>query len=319
VNVIEVVDYDPSWPQQFADIRDKLWPAVAGIAIAIEHVGGTSVPGLASKPVIDVDIVVHAADIPRAVAGIAKLEYTSMGELGIPQREAFRAPNGSPRHNVYVTAQGCESLRNHLAVREYLRAHPDAAQRYGALKKRLANWVDGNMDCYVAGKSGFIAQILAENGFSSAEVDASRKQNALTPAQLLQLNGAQLDGLFAECETGPVPDGPARGVALIATQTVFAKLIAASIRAFVWKGKTFDAAQGRLVNRITPFGLNAVAARVYKSPSLFDRRPCIVLDYSRTSIIAHFIRDEIRMLAPNYYLGKVYFLKLPTFRFCLQF
>lgn len=317
---IEIVDYDESWPSKFAHLREILQPAVSDLALSIEHVGSTSVPGLAAKPVVDIDIVVRANDIPLAVKRVVALGYESIGELGIPQREAFRAPAGSWRHNLYVTAEGCESLRNHLCLRDYLRAHPEAAAQYGALKKRLAACVDGDIDRYVAGKSDFIAHVLAQTGFSSSEVESIRTRNAVvSPAQLLRMKAAQLDALFARCTSGPIPDGRSDGVALIATGTPLSRFIALSTSLLAWKGKTVDAARGRLVNRITPFGIPAVAARVYLGPSLYDGEPCVVLDYSRTSLVARWIRDELRMLEPGYYLGKVYFLKLPTFRFCLKF
>ena len=120
---IEVADYDASWPLRFEELRNVLWPAVEEFALASEHVGSTSVPGLAAKPALDIDIVVRTADISVAVRRVAELGYESIGDLGIPLREAFRAPAGSVRHNLYVTAEGCESLRNHLGLRDYLREH----------------------------------------------------------------------------------------------------------------------------------------------------------------------------------------------------
>ena len=118
------------------------------------------------------------------------------------------------------------------------------------------------------------------------------------------MTSAQLDALFARADSGPVPDGRSDGVALLATGTPFSEFFARATTLFAWKGKTVDAPRGRLVNRITPFGIPAVAARVYVGPSLYDDKPCIVLDYSRTSPVARWIRDELRMLEPGYYLGR---------------
>ena len=67
---------------------------------------------------------------------------------------------------------------------------------------------------------------------------------------------------------------------------------------FAWQGKVFDAKAGLLRNRIGPFGLNAIIAKVYKAPSWLDGKECIVLDYSETSMVAHWIRDEIRLIEP---------------------
>jgi hypothetical protein len=95
--------------------------------------------------------------------------------------------------------------------------------------------------------------------------------------------------------------------------------IASLINIFAWQGKTFDAAHGTLTNRISAFGVNAIVAQVYKGPSWFDNKECIVLDYSKTSIAAKHIRDEIRLIASGLYLGLVYWDKTRTIHFALQF
>ena len=136
---------------------------------------------------------------------------------------------------------------------------------------------------------------------------------------LLTLTNAQLDDLFGKADAGPIPNGPAKGTAIVAPGTRFSHEIAQVVNIFAWQGKTFDAATGTLRNRILPLGLNAIVAKVYKGPSLFDQRECIVLDYSETSIVAHWIRDEIRMIGPQLYLGRVYWDNKPTIHFSLQF
>jgi hypothetical protein len=74
-----------------------------------------------------------------------------------------------------------------------------------------------------------------------------------------------------------------------------------------------------LRNRILPFGLNAIIAKVYKAPSWLDGKECIALDYSATSLLAHWIRDEIRLIAPRLYLGKVYWSKKRLIDFAIEF
>ena len=86
-----------------------------------------------------------------------------------------------------------------------------------------------------------------------------------------------------------------------------------------WQGKVFDAEKGVLRNKILPFGLNAIIAKVYKGDSWLDGKECIVLDYSETSLLAHWIRDEIREISPKLYLGKVYWGKQRLIDFALQF
>lgn len=137
--------------------------------------------------------------------------------------------------------------------------------------------------------------------------------------QLLKMSNTELDSLFSSSPAGDIPDGPAKGTAIIAPGTSFSGEIAEFISFFAWQGKTFDAQKGLLRNRILPIGLNAIVARVYKNPSWFDNKECIVLDYSDTSLVAHWIRDEIRLIDPGFYLGRVYWEKKPLIHFCLQF
>jgi hypothetical protein len=141
----------------------------------------------------------------------------------------------------------------------------------------------------------------------------------LDSAQLLKMSQAQLNELFGKSPSGPIPNGEAKGTPLIATGTVFSSEIAEIVNIFVWRGKTFNAENGTLTNRILPFGLNAIVANVYKDKSWYDQNECIVLDYSKTSFIAHWIRDEIRLIGPGLYLGKVYWDKKATIDFALQF
>lgn len=148
---------------------------------------------------------------------------------------------------------------------------------------------------------------------------ASQTQKALSVDDLLKMSQAELDALFKASQPGPIPDGQAKGTAIIAPGTVFSKEIAEFISHFAWQGKTFDGKHGVLSNRILPFGLNAIIAEVYKDKSWLDGNECIVLDYSKTSLVAHWIRDEIRLIGPNFYLGKVYWDKSRLIDFCLEF
>ncbi|MEZ5831839.1 MAG: hypothetical protein R3D05_11720 [Dongiaceae bacterium] len=137
--------------------------------------------------------------------------------------------------------------------------------------------------------------------------------------QLLTKSQAELDALFSAHEAGPIPEGEADGTAIVAAGSSFSDDIAKWISIFAWQGKVFDAKSGTLRNRILPFGINAIIAKVYKAPSWLDGKECIVLDYSETSLVAHWIRDEIRLIAPNVYLGKVYWNKSRLIDFALEF
>jgi hypothetical protein len=137
--------------------------------------------------------------------------------------------------------------------------------------------------------------------------------------QLLTMSQAQLDELFTSSPSGKIPDGEAEGTAIVAPGTRFSPEIANFISHFAWQGKIFDAEKGVLRNKILPFGLSAIIAKVYKEESWLDGKECIVLDYSDTSLIAHWIRDEIREISPGLYLGKVYWARQRLIDFALQF
>jgi len=160
--VIEVIDYDPAWPERFESLRAEYAKAlsVAGVpVIAIEHVGSTSVVGLAAKPIIDCDIIVERADAEAASAVLVGLGFTPLGEGGVPQRWAFDEPERLTRTNTYVIVAGSLSLRNHLAVRDTLRADPELRDEYGEVKKQLGHYATDSY-AYVSGKNTIVQRIL---------------------------------------------------------------------------------------------------------------------------------------------------------------
>jgi hypothetical protein len=137
--------------------------------------------------------------------------------------------------------------------------------------------------------------------------------------RLLTMSQAELDELFTKSEPGQIPNGQADGTAIVAPGTTYTLDIASFINHFAWQGKVFDAQKGVLRNRILALGLNAIIAKVYMGPSWLDGKECIVLDYSETSLVAHWIRDEIRQIGPGLYLGKVYWDKKRLIDFALKF
>ena len=137
--------------------------------------------------------------------------------------------------------------------------------------------------------------------------------------QLLKMSQAELDALFTGSAAGKIPNGEAQGTAIIAPGTTYSPKIATFINHFAWQGKIFDAKKGELKNRLTSLGFNAIIAKVYKGPSWLDGKECIVLDYSETSLVAGWIRDEIRQIGPGLYLGKVYGGKKRLIDFALKF
>ena len=123
---IDVVPYSARWRVEFDLVAGDLRTALVGVCSAtVEHVGSTSVPGLASKPVLDIDVVVDESDVPAAVAALESVGYVHRGDLGVTGREAFIAPDDEPRRHVYVCQAGTLNVRNHLAVRDVLRSRDD--------------------------------------------------------------------------------------------------------------------------------------------------------------------------------------------------
>ena len=174
---ITIVDYDPTWPQTFTELKSKIWPAIEDIATAIEHVGSTSVPGLAAKPTIDMTIVVSdASKMAQLIEQMAAIGYSHEGDQSVPGREPFKRPVREPRHNLYACIEGNLGLRNHLTIREHLRNNTDSVEAYGTLKKQLAEKFT-NIDDYVDGKTELLTKILAAEGFSEKELQEIRDLN----------------------------------------------------------------------------------------------------------------------------------------------
>ena len=156
----------------------------------IQHVGSTSVHGLIAKPVIDIDLIIEDRSFLESIKTIlAKLGYEYMGNLGINDREAFkrassRTPDdGSlrdwPAHNLYVCINGSVALRNHLALRDFLRANPHKAKEYGELKKRLIAENPFDIDLYIKHKTPFILEILKTLDFDESSLNEIKKANGV--------------------------------------------------------------------------------------------------------------------------------------------
>lgn len=141
----------------------------------------------------------------------------------------------------------------------------------------------------------------------------------MTLNDLITMTQDRLDALFTSSAAGPIPDGDSKGAAIILAGTIWQRPLAALARYGFWQGKVFDVNRGELVNKILPFGMRAIRAKVYKAPSWVDNKECIVLDYSQTSFLFGRIRDEIREVAPRLYLGVVFMGKKKTINFALEF
>lgn len=157
-----VLDYDPKWPEVFQSLRKRIAGAVGELAVAIEHVGSTAVPGLAAKPIIDIDVLLASdAMLPEVIRRLANMDYIHRGDLGVPEREAFLAPASNTPHHLYVCPPCSAEFRRHVAFRDYLRAHPHDAKIYGDLKTALAERFRDDRLGYNFAKGEFVKQITS--------------------------------------------------------------------------------------------------------------------------------------------------------------
>lgn len=158
----QVVDYDPRWPAMFITLATRVRACLSGIVLRVEHVGSTAVPGLAAKPIIDLDVVVPSArEIPLAIERLATIGYVHEGDLGLEGREAFRWPAGEQRHHLYLLVEGARELRRHLAFRDALRTDPNLRSEYATVKRSLADRHHSNADAYSGGKDIFVESVLS--------------------------------------------------------------------------------------------------------------------------------------------------------------
>jgi GrpB-like predicted nucleotidyltransferase (UPF0157 family) len=156
---VEVVPYDAEWTVFFAAEKERIGTVLGHRLFEIHHIGSTSVPGLAAKPIIDMMPVVHDINkIDECNHGMEELGYTVMGEYGIPGRRFFyrRAENNSC--NVHIFQRGDPNVERHIAFRDYLQAFPRIAEEYGQIKKELAVKFTWDIESYINGKDPFIKE-----------------------------------------------------------------------------------------------------------------------------------------------------------------
>ncbi|RMZ74693.1 arabinogalactan endo-beta-14-galactanase [Pyrenophora seminiperda CCB06] len=176
---VVVEQYNTNWPQQFEKIKAELEHHLQDVDyLTIEHVGSTSVPGLAAKPFIDVDIIVTRDNVqPTMDALIANGKLDYLGELGIVDRHAFKDPSNSTRHNIYVCVDGAAQTRNHLSLRDTLRTNASLRDEYARVKLELAANSTNIVD-YIVAKGAIIQKILlASHNFSKEELTAIARAN----------------------------------------------------------------------------------------------------------------------------------------------
>jgi GrpB-like predicted nucleotidyltransferase (UPF0157 family) len=160
---IEIVDYDAMWPRQFEDEKRRILAAIGRYVAAVEHIGSTAVPGLAAKPIIDILVGLRSlTDATNCIIPLTGLgyEYVPEWEAELPERRYFRRVEPRPRtHHIHMVETTNEFWRRQLLFRDCLRARPEDARAYEALKRDLASRFEIGRD-YAAAKSVFISAIL---------------------------------------------------------------------------------------------------------------------------------------------------------------
>jgi GrpB-like predicted nucleotidyltransferase (UPF0157 family) len=165
---IEIVAYDPCWPERFAEEAGLIKGALdADLILGIEHFGSTAIPGLAAKPIIDILIAVRSVALARVrfVEPLERLGYAFWADNPKTDRLFFvrgMPPFGKRRtHHVHVTEPDGEGWRT-LPFRDFLRAHPEAAARYERLKRDLAVRHRADREAYTEAKADFVREIMAK-------------------------------------------------------------------------------------------------------------------------------------------------------------
>jgi GrpB-like predicted nucleotidyltransferase (UPF0157 family) len=164
--VVQVVDYDPQWPEQYRNQANRILAALDGLASQIEHIGSTSVPGLAAKPVIDVLVVVaDSADEDAYVPSLVSAGYAL--RIREPEWYEHRMFKGSsPETNIHVFSLGCEEIDRVLTFRNWLRANPGDRDLYARTKLALARQDWKHVQEYADSKTPVIAEIMARANLS---------------------------------------------------------------------------------------------------------------------------------------------------------
>jgi GrpB-like predicted nucleotidyltransferase (UPF0157 family) len=202
---IVVREYDPFWQDAF-EVESALIQKILGEnLVAIHHIGSTSVPGLAAKPIIDILPVVRCLEQVDAVrGGFEQIGYEFLGEFGIPGRRYLRKGGAERTHQIHIFSQESQhDIQRHLAVRDYLRAHPFARDAYAALKRRLAEQYPYDIEGYCDGKNDFVKELERtalkwKQGEGKDEWNLVRSQEDID--QLMHLSGGFHDCCIVSME-----------------------------------------------------------------------------------------------------------------------
>ena len=159
---VRIVAYDPEWPVQAGEELSRLKEALGAVPVRVEHIGSTAVPGLAAKPILDLQLSVAAIEQRRYVEPLERLGYLFVPTPESPDHHFFAKPPERPRsHHLHVCEAGSRHELRHLAVRDFLRTHDDEAARYAALKREAVARHPQDRLAYMASKDAYVTDLQA--------------------------------------------------------------------------------------------------------------------------------------------------------------
>ncbi len=161
-----VEPYSPEWPRLFLQLQTFIYRNLIGTYHAVEHVGSTAVPGMAAKPIVDIDVVMHAGRFEAIKSRLLAAGYEYRGDQGVPGRESFRLTDPGlkqalPPHHLYALSEEAEELRRHRALRDFLIANPVWASKLSEHKLDLSAKLGDDRKAYQEAKEPMVLEILA--------------------------------------------------------------------------------------------------------------------------------------------------------------
>jgi GrpB-like predicted nucleotidyltransferase (UPF0157 family) len=159
---LTVESHRDSWRKDFEVEAARIRSALGEVLVVIHHIGSTAIPGIYAKPIIDILAEVTSLEaLDARVNNMQSLGYESMGEFGIPERRYFRKDDsvGLRTHQIHAFTHQSPQVLRHLAFRDYLISHPETAQEYSDLKRRLVQTCNGDIEAYMNGKHPFIKKV----------------------------------------------------------------------------------------------------------------------------------------------------------------
>ncbi|WP_019988707.1 GrpB family protein [Rudanella lutea] len=183
-----IQSYRPEWKREFDSLKTALEHALQGLAVTVQHVGSTAIPGLVAKPILDIDIIIHDKSLLKPIDRILQqLGYHSRGEQGIPGRFAFRQSRvTTPRtadgrawmeHHLYVCFADSLALKNHIRFRDALLQDPKLTEAYAQLKLHLVSQPGMTRERYTTLKTEFILSVLSGAGLAHTELSDIEEAN----------------------------------------------------------------------------------------------------------------------------------------------